>query len=200
MLVANDKIAFRVHHKLKPTRWGRLKFLAETKGFEPLIRGCRIHDFESRAFNRSATSPAVGYYTYSFLFCKGFIFDFFATCDKIYITMKTFNEQVYDIVARIPAGRVASFGQIARMMGRPRMARFVGYASNNKNSWHLPWHRVVFKDGTLCGEPYNSVQYRALRDEGVKFTVDKRVKMDEYQWDPDRDGVPMDIRDLPLVF
>lgn len=50
------------------------------------------------------------------------------------ITMKTFNEQVYDIVARIPAGRVATFGQIARMIGRPRMARFVGYASNNKNS------------------------------------------------------------------
>ena len=56
--------------------------------------------------------------------------------------MKTFNESVYEIVAKIPSGRVATFGQIARMIGRPRMARFVGYASNNKNSWHLPWHRV----------------------------------------------------------
>ena len=35
----------------------KILILAETKGFEPLIRGCRIHDFESRAFNRSATSP-----------------------------------------------------------------------------------------------------------------------------------------------
>ena len=112
---------------------------------------------------------------------------------------KSFNEQVYDVVARIPAGRVATFGQIARMIGRPRMARFVGYASNNKSSWHLPWHRVVFKDGSLCAGFFDE-QYKSLRAEGVKFNKDKTVKMDEYQWDPDRDGVPMDIRDFPLVF
>ena len=114
--------------------------------------------------------------------------------------MKSFNDQVYDIVARIPAGRVATYGQIARMIGRPRMARFVGYASNNKNSWHLPWHRVVFKDGSLCGPGFFEQQYKALKSEGVKFTRDKRVKMDEFQWNPERDGVPMDIRDFPLVF
>ena len=113
--------------------------------------------------------------------------------------MKTFNEQVYDIVARIPAGRVATFGQIAQMIGRPRMARFVGYASNNKASWHLPWHRVVFKDGRLI-PGYFDIQYKTLKEEGVKFDKDKNVIMSEYQWDPDRDGVPMDIRDFPLVF
>lgn len=113
--------------------------------------------------------------------------------------MKTFNEQVYDIVARIPAGRVATFGQIARMIGRPRMARFVGYASNNKASWHLPWHRVVFKDGSLI-PGYFDQQYRDLKSEGVKFTKDKKVILEQYQWDPERDGVPMDIRDFPLVF
>ncbi len=112
---------------------------------------------------------------------------------------KTFNEQVYDIVAKIPYGRVATFGQIAQMIGRPRCARFVGYASNNKASWHLPWHRVVFKGGVLNpGMP--DVQYRALRAEGVQFNRDKTVKMSEFQWDPARDGVPMDIRDFPLVF
>ncbi len=114
--------------------------------------------------------------------------------------MKTFNEQVYDIVARIPSGRVMSYGQIARMMGRPRMARFVGYASNNKNSWHLPWHRVVMKDGSLCGEPYFNEQYKLLRAEGVKFTCDKKVIMAQFQFDPDRDATPIDIRDFPLVF
>ena len=113
--------------------------------------------------------------------------------------MKSFNEQVYDIVARIPAGRVATFGQIARMIGRPRMARFVGYASNNKNSWHLPWHRVVFKDGSLCAG-YQKEQYRQLKAEGIKFDKDKKVKMTEFQWNPERDSVPMDIRDFPLVF
>lgn len=113
---------------------------------------------------------------------------------------KGFNEQVYEIVARIPTGRVATFGQIAAMIGRPRMARFVGYASNNKASWHLPWHRVVFKDGSLCGPGFFEQQYRALKAEGVKFTPEKTVIMSQYQWDPDRDGVPLDIRDFPLVF
>lgn len=119
--------------------------------------------------------------------------------DKLKNMEKTFNEKVYDVVARIPYGRVATFGQIAQMIGRPRCARFVGYASNNKAYWHLPWHRVVFKDGVLNPGMPDS-QYRALRAEGVKFTKDKTVIMSEFQWNPERDGAPMDIRDFPLVF
>ena len=113
--------------------------------------------------------------------------------------MKTFNEQVYDIVARIPSGRVATFGQIARMIGRPRMARFVGFASNNKNSWHLPWHRVVFKDGRLC-PGFETQQYNDLRAEGVKFRADKTVDMEKYQWNPADINAPIDLHDFPLVF
>ncbi|MBR5153409.1 MAG: MGMT family protein [Alphaproteobacteria bacterium] len=112
---------------------------------------------------------------------------------------KTFNEKVYETVARIPYGRVATFGQIAAMIGRPRCARFVGYASNNRDYWHLPWHRVVFKDGVLNpGMP--DVQYRALCAEGVKFDPERRVIMSDFQWDPERDSAPVDIRDFPLVF
>ena len=102
--------------------------------------------------------------------------------NKKIIKMKTFNEQVYDVVARIPS------------------ARFVGYASNNKASWHLPWHRVVFKDGSLCGAGFFEQQYKALRAEGVKFTKEKTVIMEQFQWDPERDAAPMNLRDLPLVF
>lgn len=112
---------------------------------------------------------------------------------------KTFNEQVYDIVARIPYGRVATYGQIAQMIGRPRCARFVGYASNNKASWHLPWHRVVFKDGQLMSGMFE-MQYRTLRAEGVKFNKDKTVIMSDFQWRPESDSAPVDIRDFPLVF
>jgi hypothetical protein len=43
-------------------------------------------------------------------------------------------------------------------------------------------------------------QYRALKSEGVKFDTDKRVVMSEYQWDPERDTVPLELKDLPLVF
>lgn len=112
---------------------------------------------------------------------------------------KTFNEKVYDTVARIPHGRVATFGQIAAMIGRPRMARFVGYASNNRASWHLPWHRVVFKDGSLCSG-MAAEQYRALKSEGVQFDRQRHVIMSDFQWDPERDSAPVDIRDFPLVF
>ena len=130
---------------------------------------------------------------------QGVLFDFFSPPDTLNYMEKTFNERVYDTVARIPAGRVASFGQIAAIIGRPRMARFVGYASNNRASWHLPWHRVVFKDGSLCSG-MAAEQYRALKSEGVKFDAEKRVIMTDYQWDPERDVAPMDIRDFPLVF
>lgn len=120
--------------------------------------------------------------------------------------MKSFNEQVYDIVARIPAGRVASYGQIAKMLGRPRMARFVGFASNNKSSWHLPWHRVVFKDGSLCppDSGWSDVQYRDLRAEGIKFTKNKEgnraVDMAKFQWNPDESMAPADLADAPIKF
>ena len=114
--------------------------------------------------------------------------------------MPGFNEMVYDIVAKIPAGRVATFGQIAKMIGRPKMARFVGYASKNKASWHLPWHRVVFKDGTICSTEFFDAAYRALCGEGVKFTPDKRVIMEQFQWHPESETAPDDIRDWPLKF
>lgn len=114
--------------------------------------------------------------------------------------MKSFYEQVYDVVEKIPYGKVTTFGQIARMIGRPKMARFVGYASNNQKSWHLPWHRVVFKDGSLCGEPFFNQQYQALKSEGVKFTRDRHVKIEEFMWHPESESMPADIRDWPLKF
>jgi len=114
--------------------------------------------------------------------------------------MKSFNEQVYEVVAKIPSGRVATYGQIARIIGRPRMARFVGYASNNKNSWHLPWHRVVFKDGSLC-PGYAPEQYKELRAEGVGFKKGRIVDVAKFQWNTENEiAPPADIRDWPLKF
>jgi methylated-DNA-protein-cysteine methyltransferase-like protein len=114
--------------------------------------------------------------------------------------MSGFYDAVYKIVEQIPYGHVATFGQIARMAGRPKMARFVGYASNNKKSWHLPWHRVVFKDGTLCSKQFFDKAYKSLKAEGVKFTHDKRVKLPDFQWMPESETMPDDMRDWPLKF
>ena len=72
-------------------------------------------------------------------------------------SMGEFNDKVYETVRRVPRGKVVSYGQVARLIGQPRKARFVGYAMHgNPDPWDcaaqtgIPCHRVVFKDGGLC--------------------------------------------------
>lgn len=101
--------------------------------------------------------------------------------------MKTFNQYVYGIVAKIPYGHVMSYGQIARLIGNPRTSRAVGYAMNAAPH-ELPCHRVVFKNGALSSAFIQSgkhMQYELLRAEGVTFTKNKCVKMDKHTWHPD---------------
>ena len=86
-----------------------------------------------------------------------------------------FFQQVYEVVKQIPPGFVATYGQVARLTGRPRAARYVGYAlHSNPAPGIIPCHRVVFKDGSLapgfaCGGP--DEQRRRRDDEGVSFTA-----------------------------
>lgn len=64
-----------------------------------------------------------------------------------------FFERVYEVVEQIPEGMVATYGQVALLAGRPRSARYVGYAlHSNPRPGEIPCHRVVFADGRyLCG-------------------------------------------------
>ena len=62
--------------------------------------------------------------------------------------MKGFDTTVYRLVARIPRGRVATYGQIAALLGYPRSARAVGRAMKHAPA-HLPWHRVVNAQGSI---------------------------------------------------
>lgn len=94
-------------------------------------------------------------------------------------------DMIYDIVRRIPFGRVASYGQIAELAGNRRWARVVGYALHAipKGS-DIPWHRVVKKDGEVfggAGSPSGNRQTELLKSEGVEF-VDGHVDMKRYQW------------------
>lgn len=105
--------------------------------------------------------------------------------------MGDFSERVFAVVRQIPRGKVASYGQVARMIGSPRSARYVGYAlrgntepGNSPDS--TPCHRVVFKDGSMAtgfafGGP--GVQRALLEEEGVGFTADGRADMARFQWD-----------------
>ncbi len=95
--------------------------------------------------------------------------------------MRWFYDQVYALVARIPYGKVVSYGQIARMMGMPRTARQVGWAMRHCPD-HLPWQRVVMADGSITGGLYAGIRRGMLEAEGVPFLPDGRVNMAACRW------------------
>lgn len=113
--------------------------------------------------------------------------------------MGEFSNKVFAVVRRIPCGKVASYGQVARLAGAPRSARYVGYVLHanpdpGAAADSIPCHRVVFKDGGLCrgyafGGP--AVQRRMLEEEGVSFIDDDHIDMHACVWDgiPTREGI-----------
>ena len=95
--------------------------------------------------------------------------------------MNTFFAQVYEIVGQIPYGKVISYGQIARLLGRPRAAREVGWAMRCCPDG-LPWQRVVMSDGSITGGFYANCRKTLLESEGVAFLSDGRVDMPSSLW------------------
>ena len=95
--------------------------------------------------------------------------------------MNAFYQQVYDLVAQIPRGKEISYGQIARVLCRPRAAREVGRAMRFCPP-HLPWQRVVMRDGSIAAGGDPAMRRRMLEDEGVAFLPDGRVDMDACRW------------------
>jgi methylated-DNA-protein-cysteine methyltransferase-like protein len=117
---------------------------------------------------------------------------------------------VYAWIRRIPRGRVATYGQIARLAGAPRRARHVGQAlADPPPELHVPWHRVVNAQGRISlrgtgsGAPEGirarrrmpsrarkpapggpeARQRRLLEAEGVRFR-DGRIDLERYRWNP----------------
>ena len=93
----------------------------------------------------------------------------------------------YDIVRRIPAGKVATYGQVARLAGMPRCARTVGYAMAGCRDPSVPCHRVVDRFGgtKACFDTFAPGTQRALLEsEGVVFTMDGRVDLSACLWKP----------------
>ena len=95
-------------------------------------------------------------------------------------------ELIYDVVRRIPRGRVATYGQVAMLAGNPRWSRVVGYALHvNPEPGVIPCHRVVNR----FGEPSPAFAFGGvneqiflLEDEGVEL-ADGRVDLAKYLWD-----------------
>ena len=105
--------------------------------------------------------------------------------------MTTFDK-VYEVVKLIPRGSVATYGQIARAIGNPRLSRVVGYALHvNPKPGVIPCHRVVKRDGEVSSAfAFGGAnrQVELLKAEGVGFLDECHVDMKNYR-----------VRALPLV-
>jgi len=98
-----------------------------------------------------------------------------------------FFERVYDVVRKIPKGKVATYGQLAEMIGT-RDARKVGFALHANSDPKTPCHRVVNKDGRLAPNfafDGPREQNRRLEAEGVKFKDNMHVDLQACIWQID---------------
>jgi methylated-DNA-protein-cysteine methyltransferase-like protein len=99
----------------------------------------------------------------------------------------SFHERVIAIVKRIPRGRVASYGQIARLAGNSRAARQVVrtlHSSSEKEN--LPWHRIVNRRGliSLPSGAGQELQRAMLEKEGIVFSANGSIDLVRFGWKP----------------
>ena len=101
--------------------------------------------------------------------------------------MDEFEQQLYAWLADVPAGRVVTYGQLAKLIGRPNGARWVGrQVSHLPAGSGLPWHRVINASGRSSlptDKGGTNRQLRLLQREGV-LVVDGRISLKRYQWAP----------------
>lgn len=94
-------------------------------------------------------------------------------------------EQIYAAVRQIPPGKVATYGQIAAIVGRCS-ARMVGYAlAALRDGSGVPWQRVINRMGKISvhGDGYgNAIQRALLEQEGIRFDAQERIDFDVYGW------------------
>jgi O-6-methylguanine DNA methyltransferase len=91
--------------------------------------------------------------------------------------MSSFRQKVYQLTNKIPAGKVTTYGQLAKLAGKPKAARVVGlFMRTNPNAPHTPCHRVVASDGSLTGYSGKGgikTKKTLLMKEGVVFKKNK---------------------------
>ena len=98
----------------------------------------------------------------------------------------TLNQKIWQVVAAIPAGRVATYGGIAEKAGLGKAARRVGMALRGlPHDTGIPWHRVINAQGRIA-LPAGSTSYRKQRDrlesEGIEFSLGGRVDLRRFGW------------------
>jgi methylated-DNA-protein-cysteine methyltransferase-like protein len=104
------------------------------------------------------------------------------------VAPKGLHRRIHEVVSRIPRGRIATYGQVARLAGLPGHARLVGYALHAlPDETSIPWQRVVNARGALSTPPGHDIrQRRLLEREGIRFDSDGRIPLASFQWRPRR--------------
>jgi len=93
----------------------------------------------------------------------------------------------FQVIALIPCGKVATYGQIAKMAGWPKHARHVGFALKNLDGQSdLPWYRVINSQGKIRlmkeNEQGENIQIIKLQEEGI-VVLNGKINLKQYLWD-----------------
>jgi methylated-DNA-protein-cysteine methyltransferase-like protein len=99
-----------------------------------------------------------------------------------------YRERVYEIVRRIPYGRVMTYGQIADMLGEGYTPRTVGFVMHAADEETTPWQRVINSQGACSTGRVilpPDKQQRMLEAEGVEFDARGRCDLGRYRWTPE---------------
>ncbi|AFZ68133.1 MGMT family protein [Deinococcus peraridilitoris] len=104
-------------------------------------------------------------------------------------SMGEFRSRVLDLVARIPVGRVMTYGQLALLAGSAGNARQVGFIMQGLAESELPWQRVINAQGAISTYKvgFGETQRALLEAEGVSFDESGRCDLTRLQWWPDRE-------------
>lgn len=99
-------------------------------------------------------------------------------------------QNIYSIVKQIPVGKIATYGQIARLAGMPNHARQVGYALAASGDINIPWQRVVNASGEISkrkNPDIENYQRMLLEAEGIKFDLNNRINLKRFLWNGSSD-------------
>lgn len=101
---------------------------------------------------------------------------------------ENFFDRVYAIVKQIPAGKVTSYGAIAKALGTAKSARMVGWAMNaSHNLQNIPAHRVVNQKGLLTGKHHfdgTNLMQQLLENEGIEVIDNQIQNFEKHFWQP----------------